>query len=162
MDRAAEVVAKLAKKGLKIAIAESLTGGAVSFALVSVAGASTVFNEAMITYSNEAKVKRLGVLQATLDNHGAVSGNIAREMAAGVAQITGADIGLATTGIAGPDGGSPNKPVGLVYIGLHYEGNTIAKKLNLQGDRLSIIDQTVTHSLVLLNKKLEIWGNMDE
>jgi len=155
MDRATEIVATLTQKGLKIAIAESLTGGAVASALVSVAGASAVLDEAMVTYSNDAKVKRLGVLQTTLDTYGAVSQQTAEEMAIGIARTTGSDIGLATTGIAGPGGGSLEKPVGLTYIALHYDGDTIVEKLNLKGDRLSIISQTVIQSLELLNEKLK-------
>ncbi|MCL2235756.1 MAG: CinA family protein [Defluviitaleaceae bacterium] len=154
MDKACEIVASLAAKGLKIAIAESLTGGAVSAALVSAPGASAVFDEAFITYSNAAKVQRLGVLQSTLDAYGAVSPQTAGEMAAGVARTAGADIGLATTGIAGPDGGSDKKPVGLVYVALCANGETTVSKFIFEGDRQSIINQTVTQSLSLLTKIL--------
>ncbi|MCL2854608.1 MAG: CinA family protein [Defluviitaleaceae bacterium] len=150
MDKTAEIVATLAAKGLKVAIAESLTGGAIAAALVSVAGASAVLDEAMITYSNAAKVARLGVLQTTLDTYGAVSPQTAQEMAAGIARTANARIGLATTGIAGPGGGTPQKPVGLVYIALHVDGNTTARKFNFYGDRQAIINQTVFQSLQLL------------
>ena len=108
----------LAQHNLTIAAAESCTGGLVSMRLTEVAGSSSYFLESFVTYSNDAKMKRLGVEVETLERHGAVSEDTAREMAAGVREITGADIGLSITGIAGPTGGTPEKPVGLVLFGL--------------------------------------------
>ena len=157
MSLAAKIVAKLTKSGQKIAIAESLTGGALCAAIVEVAGASAVIDEAMITYSNASKINRLGVLAATLAAHGAVSAECAAEMAQGIAKNAGADIGLATTGIAGPDGATAQKPVGLVYIGLCYNDKTTTYKLIFNGDRSEVIDQTVNAGLKILHDELEGW-----
>ena len=112
-DKTAQV---LLEKNLTIAVAESLTGGLVCSRLVSYPGISKSFLEGFVTYSNESKVRTLKVKKETLEKYGAVSEETAREMAYGAALVSGADIGVSTTGIAGPDGGSPEKPVGLVYI----------------------------------------------
>jgi len=151
-----DIVARLTEKGLKVAFAESLTGGALAAAIVAVPGASAVLDEAMVTYSNTAKVARLGVLQATLDAHGAVSAQCAAEMAAGIAKATGADIGVATTGIAGPDGATPTKPVGLVFIGIWHGGIAASHKFTFSGERGEVIAQTVEEALKLLHNELEV------
>ena len=155
-----KIISLLRERGLKVAIAESLTGGAVAAALVSVAGASAVFDEGFVTYSNAAKINRLGVCTDTIANFGTVSSECAVEMAEGVAKVANADIGLATTGIAGPDGGTAQKPVGLVYIALHFKNDTTIRKLSLSGTRADIISQTIKHSLELLQSLLSC-GKMD-
>lgn len=133
------VVAKLLiQKNKKIAIAESCTGGLISASLVEYPGISEVLLEGCVTYSNEAKMSRLGVSKSTLEKFGAVSVETAMEMAKGVAENLNADIGISTTGIAGPDGGSDEKPVGLVYIGIYAKGQTMAKKCNFAGSRNKI------------------------
>ncbi len=106
----------LKEKGLFISSAESCTGGLFSAFITEVPGASDVFCETIVTYSNEAKMRELGVKAETLDSVGAVSEETAREMADGIRRRTGADIGVGITGIAGPGGGTPEKPVGTVYI----------------------------------------------
>ena len=134
-----EVVAKyLVDKDLKIAVAESCTGGLVSASLINYPGISSVFMEGCVTYSNEAKMKSLGVKQETLDVYGAVSSQCAEEMAAGVAKRYNTNIGIATTGIAGPDGGTDEKPVGLVYFGIYINGKVISKKYIFNGNRQGI------------------------
>lgn len=134
-----EVVAKtLVEKNLTIAVSESCTGGMVSSALINYPGISSVFIEGCVTYSNEAKINRLGVKKETLDKYGAVSEETAREMAQGIAKNFNTNIGLSTTGVAGPDGGTDEKPVGLVYVGIYINGKTIVKKLNLTGSRQHI------------------------
>ena len=134
-----EVVAKyLVDNDLKIAVAESCTGGLVSASLINYPGISSVFMEGCVTYSNEAKMKSLGVKQETLDVYGAVSSQCAEEMAAGVAKRYNTNIGIATTGIAGPDGGTDEKPVGLVYFGIYINGKVISKKYIFNGNRQSI------------------------
>ena len=134
-----EVVAKyLVDNDLKIAVAESCTGGLVSASLINYPGISSVFMEGCVTYSNEAKMKSLGVKQETLDVYGAVSRQCAEEMAAGVAKRYNTNIGIATTGIAGPDGGTDEKPVGLVYFGIYINGKVISKKYIFNGNRQGI------------------------
>lgn len=125
----------LVKKDLKIAVAESCTGGMVSSYLINYPGISSVFMEGCVTYSNEAKIKRLGVKKETLDKFGAVSEETAREMAEGIARESNANIGLSTTGIAGPGGGTQEKPVGLVYLGIYINGQTIVRRCVFNGNR---------------------------
>lgn len=144
----------LIEKGLTLSTAESCTGGLVAARFVNYPGISKVFIEGCVTYSNEAKMKRLGVKKETLETYGAVSENTAIEMAEGVAMTSGTDIGISTTGIAGPDGGTEEKPVGLVYIGLYIKGKTYVKRLSLPGDRQSVRQRTVTSALDLLRRKL--------
>ncbi len=134
-----EVVAKqLVDKNLKIAVAESCTGGMVSASLINYPGISSVLMEGCVTYSNEAKIKTLGVKPETLETYGAVSSQCAEEMAIGVAKRHNTNIGISTTGIAGPEGGSDEKPVGLVYFGIYINGKVISKKYNFFGDRQGI------------------------
>lgn len=128
----------LVDRKLTIATAESCTGGMVAAALINYPGISSVFMEGAVTYSNEAKINRLGVKKETLDKYGAVSREIAAEMACGIAKTAGTSIGLSTTGIAGPDGGSEEKPVGLVYVGLYINGEVKTKMLKLSGDRQKV------------------------
>ena len=119
----------LAEKGLTAATAESCTAGLLAAALTELAGASETFGEGVITYSNEAKRRYLGVSAETLEKHGAVSGETACEMAEGIRRKSGADIGASVTGIAGPGGGTEEKPVGLIYIGISSRHGTFSKKL---------------------------------
>jgi len=152
-DSLAVVVVKLmAARGLTLGIAESCTGGLLSGAITDVAGASDVLLEAAVTYSNAAKAARLGVREETLARFGAVSRETAVEMAEGIARTSGADIGVSTTGIAGPGGGTETKPVGLVYIGLHYKNKTEVIELNTSGNRRKVRDRTVVQALNLLRK----------
>ena len=118
-----------------LATAESCTGGLVSQLVTQVPGASEVFLEGVVTYSNEAKMRRLEVPDDLLLRHGAVSKEVAAAMAAGVARTSGAALGLSTTGIAGPTGATPGKPVGLVYLGVCLDGVTETRKVVLSGDR---------------------------
>ena len=134
-----DIVCKLLlEKNLTISTAESCTGGLVSATLINYPGVSSVFMEGCVTYSNEAKINRLGVKKETLDKFGAVSEATAREMAKGIAKNFKTNIGLSTTGIAGPGGGSKEKPVGLVYIGIYINGKTIVKKFIFEGNRQEI------------------------
>lgn len=134
-----EVVGNLLiEKGLKISTAESCTGGMIASRLVAYPGISEVFLEGAVTYSNEAKMRTLNVSCETLEKYGAVSEQTAREMALGIAKRTGSDISVVTTGVAGPGGGTEEKPVGLVYIGLFYKGAVKAYKYGFNGDRAKI------------------------
>ncbi|MDD3430279.1 MAG: competence/damage-inducible protein A [Oscillospiraceae bacterium] len=128
------VVPLLAQKQLQIATAESCTGGLLSSRITNVSGASSVFSFGCCTYANIAKEKAIGVSHATLQQFGAVSSQTAGEMAAGVAKAASAHIGVGITGIAGPTGGTPEKPVGLVYIGVYYNQKVYIKKIT-EGER---------------------------
>lgn len=133
------VVSKiLIKNKLTISIAESCTGGLVSSTFINYPGISSVFMEGCITYSNESKINRLGVNPKTLDIYGAVSEETAIEMVEGIAKNFNTNVAISTTGIAGPDGGSIEKPVGLVYIGIYINGNTTVKKYIFNGNREEI------------------------
>ena len=128
-----DVVKKLMEKGLKVATAESCTGGLVSERITRVSGSSEVFDCGICSYANEIKHKLLGVSETTLTVLGAVSAEAAVQMAEGVKKLSGADIGVSTTGIAGPTGGTPEKPVGLVYVGVCTSREAYAIRLNLGG-----------------------------
>ncbi len=144
----------LVNRNLTISTAESCTGGMVAATLINYAGISSVLMEGAVTYSNEAKINRLGVLRETLDKHGAVSSEVAAEMAQGIAKTAGTNIGLSTTGIAGPGGGSDEKPVGLVYIGLYINGEVKTKKLNLSGNRQKIRERATMQLIDWLRREL--------
>ena len=150
-----EVVAKmLVENNLKIAVAESCTGGMVSASLINYPGISSVFMEGCVTYSNEAKMKSLGVKKETLDVYGAVSDKCAKEMASGVAARYNTNVGIATTGIAGPGGGTDEKPVGLVYFGIYINGKVITKKYVFNGDRQGIRERATR--TILNDLRLEL------
>ena len=150
-----EVVAKmLVENNLKIAVAESCTGGMVSASLINYPGISSVFMEGCVTYSNEAKMKSLGVKKETLDVYGAVSDNCAKEMASGVAARYNTNVGIATTGIAGPGGGTDEKPVGLVYFGIYINGKVISKKYVFNGDRQGVRERATR--TILNDLRLEL------
>jgi nicotinamide-nucleotide amidase len=144
----------LVNKKLTIAAAESCTGGMIASKLINYPGISSVLMEGAVTYSNEAKINRLGVKAETLDKYGAVSREVAAEMAIGIAKTAGTNIGISTTGIAGPSGGSLEKPVGLVYVGLCINGEVKTKMLNLSGDRQKIRERATMQLLDLVRREL--------
>ena len=149
------VMADLLKKsGHSLSAAESCTGGYVSHLITKVPGSSAYFEGGVVSYSNEAKMHTLGVQESTLIAHGAVSEETIREMAEGVRKRFQTTFGLATSGIAGPDGGTPEKPVGTVWIALATPQQTITKKLTLGGDREQNIHQAAISLLNLLRKVL--------
>jgi len=148
MKQSAERLVKaLKEKGLHIATAESCTGGMVSAAITSVSGSSEVFDGGVVSYANEIKHRILGVNEETLATHGAVSEECAREMAEGVRRLMGADIGISLTGIAGPGGGTAEKPVGTVYLGVSGKNETYALLLSLSGDRERVREESVKAAL---------------
>ena len=124
------LVALLVQKGLKIATAESCTGGLLAKLITDVSGASAVFDYGIVSYANEIKWGQLGVKRETVETYGAVSEQAAREMAQCAAKNAGADIGLSTTGIAGPTGGTAEKPNGTCYIGVYFNGTTTVTRVN--------------------------------
>lgn len=142
----------LVERGLTVSTAESCTGGLLSGRLVNVPGISRQFQEGYITYSNEAKEKLLGVSHETLEIFGAVSPETAREMAEGCCRGAKTDIGVGITGIAGPEGGTPEKPVGLVYIGCCCKGKTCVEKFQFHGNRSKVRESAVANALTLLRK----------
>ena len=151
----ASVVELLLKKGYTITTAESCTGGLVSATIVNVPGSSSVFNQAFVTYANEAKRKALGVKKSTLKKYGAVSKKTAKEMALGALKAAKADIAVATTGIAGPGGGTEEKPVGLVYIACAVGKKVTVKKCQFDGSRSEVRKSTVETALTLVKECLQ-------
>lgn len=150
-----EVVAKLLlTKNKTLSTAESCTGGNLAKSLTDIPGISKVFLAGFVTYSNQAKMKSLGVSSKTLENHGAVSGHTALEMAIGARLNARTDLAISITGIAGPDGGTKEKPVGLVYIGFSTGTNSFAKELRLSGDRDRIRNLTTLYALNILREAL--------
>ncbi len=150
------VVRLLQEKKLSVTTAESCTGGLISGTLVNVAGASDVLGEAYVTYSNEAKQRLVGVHARTLEQFGAVSEQTAGEMAAGAAKAAGADVGISSTGIAGPGGGTEEKPVGLVYIGCFVKGEVQVREYHFQGNRMENRLRTVEEALRLAAEMLKL------
>lgn len=140
----------LAERKMTVTTAESCTGGLIAATLINIAGASDVLNEGYITYSNSAKEKILGVSHKTLEQYGAVSPQTAKEMAEGAAKAADADAALSATGIAGPGGGSEEKPVGLVYIGCCVNRKTVVKEFRFQEDRAGNRKKTAEAAVRLL------------
>jgi nicotinamide-nucleotide amidase len=145
-----KVVDVLTRRGLKVATAESCTGGLIGDTLTSVPGSSTYYEGGVISYSNALKQRFLGVTAATLEQYGAVSEETAQEMATGIRDAAGVDIGIATTGIAGPGSGTPEKPVGLVYIGLADSDGVLVERHVFDGSRRENKLATVRAALQML------------
>lgn len=141
--------------GLRLAVAESCTGGLISHRITNVPGSSSYFLGAVVAYDYSAKERLLSVRRATLDTYGAVSEQTVLEMARGVCQALGADVGLSVSGIAGPGGGTPEKPVGLTWIGLHSSWGEWARKYVWRGDRLAVKEQSSEQALRILAEFLE-------
>jgi nicotinamide-nucleotide amidase len=148
----------LADRGATVALAESCTGGLISKRLTDIAGSSAYFVEGFVTYSNASKERLLGVPKEVLAEHGAVSKPVARAMAEGARLISGADYGLSVTGVAGPGGGTEEKPVGLVYVGVADAEGAVAEKLDLTAwarSRSSIRERSANRALDLLRLRIE-------
>ncbi len=148
------VAALLTSKRKTIAVAESCTGGALSNVLTDVPGSSSYFLEGIIAYSNEAKIRLLGVSREMIREFGAVSYQVAEKMAEGVRKLSTADIGIAITGIAGPEGGTTEKPVGLIYLGLADASGVIYEKHRFPGRRKEIKLHACRAALELLRRTL--------
>ena len=145
----------LRRRGWRLATAESCTGGLIAAACTSVAGSSDWFERGFVSYSNLAKTQMLGVDAALVTAHGAVSEEVARAMAQGAAEIAGVELAVAVTGIAGPGGARPGKPVGLVWLALARRGTSLlqlqSEKLQLHGDRSAVREQTLRAALQRLH-----------
>jgi nicotinamide-nucleotide amidase len=161
IEFARELGVALQAKGWMIATAESCTGGGIAEAITAVAGCSAWFDRAFVTYSYEAKVEALGVLQASLDTHGAVSETVVQEMARGALAKSRAHVAIAVSGIAGPAGGTFEKPVGTVWIAwatrhaIGEDSSIISKRYLFSGDRAAVRSQTVAKALAELLHNLQ-------
>ena len=144
----------LRARGWRMACAESCTGGLIAALCTHVAGSSEWFERGFVTYSNDAKHQLLGVPEAVLRHHGAVSQAVVQAMAQGAAQRAGVMASLAVTGVAGPSGGSPDKPVGTVWLGWSVAGHTTAQRVQLPGDRAAVRHATVRLALQGLVERL--------
>lgn len=146
---------KLIDKCLTLSSAESCTGGTFAGTVTEIAGVSACFDRGLVTYSNQAKMDELGVSAETLEKYGAVSAETAMEMAEGLHRVSGSDVCVSVTGIAGPGGGTEEKPVGLVYIGLHYNRETSYRELRLRNTgRKGIRHRSVLNMLDMINKSI--------
>ena len=154
------LVDMLIEKDLTIGTVESCTGGMISARLTNVPGVSAVLKNCFVTYSNKAKRKLVGVKKETLEKHGAVSKQVAKEMAKGLATLHKTDVAIAVTGIAGPDGGSEEKPVGLVYIACCVCGVTTVKEYRFNGNRNRIRENTVARALIQARQCVMDYYNM--
>ena len=146
-----KIVRRLTEQKQTLAVAESCTGGYISHRLTDVPGASAVFSAGLVTYSNDAKQKFLAVRAETLAQHGAVSEAVAREMAEGARRAVGTDYAIAVTGIAGPGGGTPDKPVGTVFIGVASAKETRVFRRFNPGERLAFKELTSQQALEQLD-----------
>jgi len=144
----------LRKKGWTLSIAESCTGGLLCDRITDISGSSNYFMGGMVTYSNESKEKHLGVPMDEIKRYGAVSPQVARKMAQGVRKAFGTTFGLSTTGVAGPKGGTKEKPVGLVFIGMSNGRRTLVIKLNLKGSRRKIKGKAAEKALKFFYERL--------
>lgn len=150
------IIELLKKYHLKVTTAESCTGGLIAASLVNVPGVSGQFEEGYITYSNEAKEKLLGVSHETLERFGAVSAETAEEMAKGARKAAGADLSIISTGIAGPDGGTKEKPVGLVYLACSMGEETDVERHVFSGGRQEVRQQSVKAALALTERVIRM------
>jgi nicotinamide-nucleotide amidase len=149
---------KLQQSGRLMATAESCTGGLIAGACTDLSGSSNWFERGFVTYSNAAKTEMLGVDAALIDTHGAVSEPVARAMAEGAVRHSHAQVAVAVTGVAGPTGGSAEKPVGTVWFAWHVAGQTSAERQCFDGDRAAVRSATVRHALEGLLARLETPG----
>lgn len=158
---AREVLAHLRTAGKTLAVAESCTGGLIAAALTEVPGASKAFAGGAVTYVNELKCELLGVPECLIAQHGVVSAEVAAAMAAGAADRFGTDYGLASTGFAGPDGGTASDPVGTVYLGYHSPCGLWACRIHVDGDRATVREHAVRHALNWMRRKLKKYAVED-
>jgi len=154
MDLEDVIGALLSERKLTLAVAESCTGGMIAHRITNVSGSSNYFNRAFVTYSNESKIELLSVAKELIEQYGAVSREVAMAMATGAQKNAGVDIALSTTGIAGPTGGTPEKPVGLVWIGYADSNGSMAIKFNFGDHRLRFKERASQAALELLRRKL--------
>ncbi len=150
LDSVKEIVVKFAKNNIKLAIAESCTGGYISNAITNISGASKVFERGIICYSNNSKIDLLNIDPDRIDQFGAVSEIVAKQLAHNIRVLSNVDIGIGITGIAGPTGGTVEKPVGLVFIGFSTEKGTIVEKHQFKAERITFKEKVLEKVLSLL------------
>lgn len=150
MDDYIKLVSALKEQQLTIATAESCTGGLIAKLITDIAGSSQVFVGGVVCYSNERKMQWLGVKQQTLEQHGAVSHNTVVELLDGILKTTGVDCAIAVSGIAGPTGGTPEKPVGTVYIGVALGDQIRVERFQFKGSRYEIRDDAARHAAMMM------------
>ena len=153
-DLAKELINKLIDKKLKISTAESCTGGLLSAMLTDVPGASEVIDECIVTYANSAKIRELKVSEETLNTEGAVSYDTAYQMAKGICEHTKADVGVGITGIAGPGGGTKDKPVGTVFVGINIKSDIEVFEFHFSGDRQEVRNKTCNEVMKILANRI--------
>ena len=154
-NTAAEIINIMREKKLTLGTAESATGGLIAHMITNVPGSSDVFQGSIVCYSNQIKIKIVGVKEATLQESGAVSGQVARAMAKRGRKVLGVDICVADTGIAGPGGATPGKPVGLFYLGLSHKDGTFTQKHIFKGTREENKQQAAQTALMLVREYLD-------
>ena len=154
-NTAAEIINIMREKKLTLGTVESATGGLIAHMITNVPGSSDVFRGSIISYSNEIKIKIVGVKEATLQEYGAVSGQVARAMAKRGRKVLGVDICVADTGIAGPGGATPGKPVGLFYLGLSHKDGTFTQKYLFKGTREENKQQAAQTALMRVREYLD-------
>jgi len=150
LDSVKDIVAKFAKNNIKLAIAESCTGGHISNAITNISGASKIFERGIICYSNNSKIDLLNVDPDSINQQGAVSEIVAKQLAHNIRVISNVNIGIGITGVAGPTGGTVAKPVGLVFIGFSTEKDTIVEKHQFKADRITFKDNVLEKVISLL------------
>ena len=155
-ETAQQTMAALLEKGVRMATVESCTGGGIAKLITDFAGSSAVFECGFVTYSNEAKQQMVGVSAATLEAYGAVSEQVASQMAAGALQRSNAAISVSVTGVAGPDGGTEYKPVGTVCFGWAYNDLLLTETCHFEGDRQAVREQTIKYALQGVFKQLAV------
>ena len=153
--KAKKLTELLISKSMTIAVAESCTGGSLSSSLTSIPGASNYFNCGFITYSNESKINMLNVKSQSIELFGAVSEKVAYEMAMGAGQNSKSDLAISVTGIAGPSGGTPEKPVGMVCFGFYVNGHVSTTTQFFSGVRSEIVAESIAFALTELTLKIE-------
>lgn len=147
----AEVLGKLLKeRELTVAFAESCTGGNLAHQTTLIPGSSSYFLGSVVSYANDVKADVLGVSRSDISEYGAVSKEVVEQMAEGASRIMRSDCSIATSGIAGPDGGTKNKPVGTVWMAARWQDRTVTECIHFEGDRLSVINQATNHSIIML------------
>ncbi|MFX1376129.1 MAG: CinA family protein [Promethearchaeota archaeon] len=154
LERIEKIIKNYTEKKVKIAIAESCTGGYVSHMITNISGASNVFERGIICYSNQAKMELLNIDPNSLETHGAVSEVVVRQLASNIRFLSDVDIGIGISGIAGPTGGTLEKPVGTVYIGFSTKEDTQVKRFNLQGDRINFKKLVLEKIIDYLEQKM--------
>jgi len=154
LEKLEKTINRLIEKNIRIAVAESCTGGYISHVITNISGVSTIFERGLVTYSNQSKIDILHIEPNALENYGAVSEPVARQMANNIRTIANVDIGISTTGIAGPTGATPEKPIGLVFIGFSTEKETVVKKHVFKTNRIGHKEMVLKEIVLFLESLL--------